>query len=70
MQWGRANGTSATTNITFPTSFMIECKAVTVNTIRNSSGANGFNYVSSISTTGATVILDSPYDCYWVALGY
>jgi hypothetical protein len=70
IQWGYVYGTSATVTITFPLEFPSQCRSVQVATDRSSSGSNGYNHVDAMTTTTATVILDSPYDGWWMAIGY
>lgn len=56
--------------INFPLAFPTKCLAVTCATDRNSSGANGYNHVTGVSTTGATLVFDAAGDGYWIAVGY
>jgi hypothetical protein len=69
MQWGHINGGSyGTYTVNFPRSFPNRCFSVTASSHRNSYGANGSGFVSSISTTGCVVLFDG--SGYWIAVGY
>ena len=70
IQWGYATGTTIPTNVAFPLTFPNGCYSVSVTTDRNSSGASGHNHAYDVTTTGFKAVMDSPYDGWWIAIGY
>ena len=75
MQWGYATGASNTISVSFPISFPTSVFSVTCNTAnRTTSGSNGWNYVSGVSTSGFTMLVETNstggYTGYWMAVGY
>jgi hypothetical protein len=70
VQAGYAFGTSVPTTVTFPLAFPTRCAAVTCATDRNSSGANGYNHVFNVTTSGCSLVLDQNFDGWWIAIGY
>ncbi|WP_439412771.1 gp53-like domain-containing protein [Enterobacter ludwigii] len=71
-QWGKVVSSSPTNvNVTFPIAFPSKCVSVQNTIIRptNNGGANDWTYVTSFSTTGASIGTDG-YGAYWIAIGY
>jgi hypothetical protein len=69
LQWGYATGTSALYTITFPIAFPTACRSVHITTDRNTSGANGYNHATSVTTTSFSAVFDQDYDGWWMAIG-
>lgn len=71
-QWGRV-GSSTPTNVsfTFPIAFPSACVSVQNTIIRptNDAGENNWTFVTSISTTGASIGTDRN-GAFWFAMGY
>ena len=70
MQWGYATGTAVPTTVTFPLTFPNACRSVSVTTDRNSAGSNGHNHAFDVTASGFKAVMDSPFDGWWIAIGY
>ncbi|EOL9134862.1 phage tail protein [Enterobacter cloacae] len=71
-QWGRVSSSvTGNINITFPYAFPSACVSLQSTLVRgnNDGGQNCWAYVTSISTTGASVGSDK-YGVFWFAVGY
>ena len=64
IQWGRINSSA---NVTFPVTFGSP-PVVTCASYRSSNGANGYNHIYNLTTSGVSLVLDS-VDGYWIAVG-
>jgi hypothetical protein len=70
VQAGRITDTNNPVSITFPLAFPTRCSGITCSTERPSIGQDGANNVANLTTSGADLYLDSPYDGWWIAVGY
>ncbi|MHA0895249.1 phage tail-collar fiber domain-containing protein [Enterobacter ludwigii] len=71
-QWGRVSSSvTGNINITFPYAFPSACVSLQSTLVRgnNDGGQNCWAYVTSVSTTGASVGSDK-YGVFWFAVGY
>jgi hypothetical protein len=70
LQWGYKLGSTTNVYTAFPTSFPTKCTSVTVTVNRTSRGSDGAGYAYNVTTSGFTAVTDSPYDFWFMAIGY
>lgn len=70
LQWGYTNGTVTNQLVYFPIAFPTACTSVSVTPDLTGGTSSGWGYANAVSTSSFRAVTQTPYDFWWMAIGY